>query len=472
MAELFQSELDTGLGKEKQLSVLSTVMYALNLAIVLYYPLVVLATTFRVCRSLGAYDFLAAVRQVPRSPWKMLLQAPGLYLILCALSFFKTRKEIRQFRVRILISAVEILLCAGVVAAMDFYYSGVALLVLADLVHYIRNSVYRTCFAVPLIILFAFGKYEIVFQNTSRVAFSAYLDYYSQSAQSYFTTMESAMLSLNIMLFVFYMVLLFVSQRAENVRIRKLNEQLNDANTRLKEYAVEMERMTEIRERNRLAREIHDTLGHTLTGIIVSADAGLVLFDASPPEAKKRFEIIAKSARDGLEGVRRSIHALRPDTLEKYSLEEALEKLVENFCLTVSVSVCYEQLAGPLEFAPDEEDTLYRIVQEGLTNAVRHGHARQIDVKLTRLGDTVAVSLRDDGEGCADSAKEGFGLRHMRKRLELLGGSLEWGNRDIGDIDREMKSEMKIENGKNGKNAGNGFYITAKFPVREWKEEP
>jgi signal transduction histidine kinase len=68
------------------------------------------------------------------------------------------------------------------------------------------------------------------------------------------------------------MILLFSSQKDENARIRKLNEQLNQANDQLRDYAVNMERMTQMRERNRLAREIHDTLGHTLTGIIMGAD--------------------------------------------------------------------------------------------------------------------------------------------------------------------------------------------------------
>jgi len=436
---------------EKKLSELSEIMRALNLTIVLYYPLIVLSTTSRICASFGAYDFLAAVRQVPRSPWNMLLSALSLYLLLCTVSIWKSKREINQMQLRLLICVVEILLCLGVVASLDFYYSGVALLVLADLVHYVRNSIYRICFAVPLVVLFAFGKYEIIFNNTRRIAFSAYLDYYSPSMQSYFTIIESAMLSLNILLFVLYMVLLFVGQRAENVRIRKLNEQLNQANTQLNEvntqlknYAVELERMTEIRERNRLAREIHDTLGHTLTGIIAGADAGLVLFEAAPAEAKKRLEIIAQSAREGLNDVRRSIHALRPDTLEKHSLEEALENLIESFCLTTSAKIKYQQAAGTLDLASDEGDTLYRVIQESLTNAVRHGHADEIEVCLARQDSDITISIVDNGCGCG-TLEEGFGLRHMRERLHLLGGSLSCGNRD----------------------GESGFYITARFPVRE-----
>ena len=432
---------------EKKLSELSEVMRTLNFAIVLFYPLIVLTTTSRICGSYHAYDFLLSVRQIPRSPWNMLLSSLSLYLLLCAVSIWKSKKEVNQMQHRLLICILEILLCLGVTVSLDFYYSGTALLVLADLVRYVRNSVYRFCFAVPLIVLFAFGKYEIIFSNSYRIDFGAFLNYYSPSVQSYFTIIESAMISLNILLFVLYMVLLFVGQRAENVRIRKLNEQLNAANTQLKTYALELERMTEIRERNRLAREIHDTLGHTLTGIIAGADAGLVLFETAPAESKKRLEIIAQSAREGLNDVRRSIHALRPDTLEKHSLEEALENLIENFCLTTSTKINYRQMAGPLDFASDEEDTLYRVIQEGLTNAVRHGKADEIEVCLARQAGDITIRVEDNGCGCG-ALEEGFGLRHMRERLTLLGGSLSCGNRD----------------------GENGFFIAAQFPVREREE--
>lgn len=437
---------------EKTLSSLSRLMFALNLAIILFYSLVCLATTLRVCGSFGAYDFLSSVRQVPPPPWRMLLWALGQYLLLCAVSFGK--KNIERFEVRLLVCLVEILLCLGVTASLEFYYSGAALLVLADLVHYVRNSFYRVCFIAALILLFSFGRYEILYPLTGRIAFSAYLDYYNQTVRSFFAGTESLLVCLNVLLFVLYMILLFTGQKAENSRIRKLNKQLNQANDRLRDYAFELERMTEVRERNRLAREIHDTLGHTLTGIIMGSDAGLALFDAAPEEAKKRIQVVAQAARDGLNDVRRSIKALRPDALENTSLAEALETLITNFKAATSAEVFYDQQAGPLTFAQDEEDTLYRVVQESMTNAVRHGHATEIHISLTRRDNLLTIDVRDNGLGGGEEVQEGFGLRHMRERLELLGGSLTFGNRADLDGDGER-----------------GFYIVVSLPIREKEEE-
>ena len=438
---------------EQNMIKIASVMFALNFSILAFYSLICTTTTYRICDTQAAHDFLNTVRQIPHYPWQMPVHSLSLYILLCGVSSYKYFRPIEYFPLRVGICVVEITLCAGVIASLNFYYSGVALLVLADLVHYIRNNQMRLCIIVVLSLMFAFGRYEIVEQFTSGIAFGAYLDYYNPMIQSCFTGLESLMVCCNILLFVLYMILLFTSQKDENARIRKLNEQLNQANSQLRDYAENMERMTQMRERNRLAREIHDTLGHTLTGIIMGTDAGLALFDVAPEESKKRMQIVAQSARDGLTDVRRSIKALRPDTLERFSLEQALEGLVENFRLTTSARISYFQDAKELKLDTDEEDALYRVVQEGLTNAVRHGKANCIEVRISRTGDNVTVTVRDNGSGC-DTPEEGFGLRHMRERLEMLGGTLTYGN-----LDRDSEDGYT------------GFFIIVRLSVRNRKGE-
>lgn len=437
---------------ERELKGILTLMFLLNFSIILFYSTISLVTTFRICDSFSAYSFLSSLRRLPPNPWRMPLWSVSQYLLLCAVSCWKVRAE--RFMTRLWICLLEILLCVGITVSLGFYYSGIALLVLADLVHYMRNSFYRLCFTVALILLFSFGQYDILSPFAGRVAFSAYLDYYNQAVRSCFSGVESILTSLNVLLFVLFMILLFTGQKAENRRIRNLNNQLNEANDRLRDYAFELERMTEVRERNRLAREIHDTLGHTLTGIIMGSDASLALFDAAPEEAKKRIEVVAQAARDGLNDVRRSIKALRPDALEKTSLAEALETLIDNFKATTSAEVLYDQQAGPLVFAQDEEDTLYRIIQEGMTNAVRHGHATEIHISLTRRENLLTIGIRDNGLGCGDAVTEGFGLRHMRERLTLLGGSLTCGDR--GELEEDGER---------------GFFILVSLPIRQKEEE-
>jgi signal transduction histidine kinase len=201
--------------------------------------------------------------------------------------------------------------------------------------------------------------------------------------------------------------------------------------------------MTEIEERNRLAREIHDTLGHALTGIVVSADAGKILFDAAPEEAKARFDVIGQTARQGLEDVRRSIRALRPDALESHDLESALEKMIENFRETTGADIRYAQEAGKLLLAQDEEVTVYRIVQEGMTNAIRHGKATQINLIIDRKDRNLRVRIFDNGVGM-QGKKTGFGLNYMKERVELLKGTLRYGNREDGSRGFSLEAEIPV----------------------------
>lgn len=233
-------------------------------------------------------------------------------------------------------------------------------------------------------------------------------------------------------IFLSVMVLLLVIRRTdENTKIRLLNHRLEHANDKLsvlneqfKAYASESERMAETRERNRLAREIHDTLGHSLTGIIAGTDACITMMELSPELAKKQLEVIASTARNGMNEVRRSVKALRPDALERFELEEALKNLCAEIQAAshATVDLCIQ--TENLRLSPDEEDAVYRTIQESLTNAIRHGKATQVSIRMSCEHRRLRIIVQDNGIGC-EKVTPGFGLRHMRERLQLLNGTLQ-----------------------------------------------
>lgn len=424
-------------------------MFLLNLIVIIFYSLVTMMTTYRICSTFEAYHFLSTVGRIPSSPIRMPIHALILFAGLAGISFWKNRLDDSLHGRRLLCCSLEILFCMGIVESLNFYYSGIALIVLADLVHFTKDNRIRLFFMSLLTAIYTIGRYEVIPFAEERIPFLSYLSYYKPTVRGYLSGLESILLSLNIMLFVYFMVMLFAGQIAENKRIQGIYNQLKEAHERLRAYSVELEHMTEIRERNRLAREIHDTLGHTLTGIIMGSEASLALFRNKPDEAEKTLAMIAETAREGLNDVRHSIKALRPDALEKHSLDKAIERLISNFQMTTMVKVYYEQLVGSLNFAIDEEDTIYRVVQECMTNSARHGHAMEIMVRLTRQEEKIIIDIRDDGVGC-EKIIPGFGLRHMEERLALLGGSLLCGNRTGDENDGQT-----------------GFFVTAVLPVRE-----
>lgn len=438
--------------QNKLLRRLRALMLGLNLALILYYALLRYVTPLRICRTFAAHDFLAAAGQIQDPPWMMLLWSLLLYGPLVALILWKDRLPLERRGTRMAICVAEVMLCIGEVVSLDFYYRGLVLMVLADLVYAVQGRRFRVGIIAVLIPVYALSDYEIAKELFSGIPFRQYLTYYEAGIRSWLGGVESLMLSYHTLLFIVFMVLLFTQQKAEKDRIQQLNDQLHESNRKLQEYALKTERMTELRERNRLAREIHDTLGHTLTGIIMTTDAGLVLMDAAPQEAKKQLRLANEVARDGLNDVRRSIEALRPDALEQQEFAQALDGMIDKFRRTTSAQVNVAQQAGPLCFAADEEDTIYRVVQESLTNAVRHGKATRIDLRFSRSGDVLTIDVRDNGIGLQPDAEEGFGLRHMRERIDLLHGILQFGNRP------EEESPT-------------GFYLTVTLPLRAQDKE-
>lgn len=168
-------------------------------------------------------------------------------------------------------------------------------------------------------------------------------------------------------------------------------------------------------------------LGHALTGIAAGLDATALLVDLAPDKAKEQLVKIKETALRGLKDVRRSVKKLRPDDLEHLPLRQAIANMVEEFASSTGMKIDFEVLEWPERLRPDQEEVLYRVVQEGMTNARRHGHAKHLEITIGAKRGAIYLLLADDGEG-ADIAEleKGFGLRHMQERLALLHGKLRY----------------------------------------------
>ena len=425
-------------------------MMLVNLFVIMYYVIVCTVSKSVICEMNMAYAFLSNSGRIPHDTFTLCRDLLIYYGALCALILAKEEIYDESILNRVLICAGEMALSVIVVRTLNFYYSGIALLVLADLLYYENKKVPRVLFIVLQVLELVIGNDEILSYFDNNIQFSSYLSGFDPMVRSWIIVAESLMTFTNILLFLLFVLTMIIRQKAENSRILRLNmalsgknAELHEANVKLQEYSETIKRMTEIEERNRLAREIHDTLGHALTGIVVSADAGKILFDAAPEEAKARFDIIGQTARQGLEDVRRSIRALRPDALESHDLESALEKMIESFRETTGADIRYAQEAGKLLLAQDEEVTVYRIVQEGMTNAIRHGKATQINLIIDRKDRNLRVRIFDNGVGM-QGKKTGFGLNYMKERVELLKGTLRYGNREDGSRGFFLEAEMPV----------------------------
>lgn len=211
---------------------------------------------------------------------------------------------------------------------------------------------------------------------------------------------------------------------AARTRSEGLREQLEEAHARLAAYSVQAAELATSRERNRMAREIHDSVGHHLTVVSVQLEAAELVLDRDPEDARRRIARAKELTREGLAEVRRSVGSLRASPLDGRSLPEAVGEMVagaEEPAVELAVT------GEPRELSDAVALTLYRAAQEGLTNARRHSRAHRIGVDLDfSAAESVRLSVRDDGDGADLSSADGpgFGLLGLRERVQLVGGRM------------------------------------------------
>ena len=203
---------------------------------------------------------------------------------------------------------------------------------------------------------------------------------------------------------------------------REARTALAEANRLLRDHASQVEELATTKERNRLAREIHDSLGHYLTVVNVQIGAARTVLDQDRPRALDHLSKAQALTQEGLSEVRRSVAALRAAPIEHRQLAEALDILVAQWdAAGLHTKFAIGGRVRPL--TPQANLTLYRAAQEGLTNAGKHAHANSVEVVLAYGDDSVQLKVRDDGIG-SESSAGGFGLLGVRERVQLLNGEV------------------------------------------------
>jgi PAS domain S-box-containing protein len=194
----------------------------------------------------------------------------------------------------------------------------------------------------------------------------------------------------------------------------------------LNEFAEQGRRAAIVEERNRMARDIHDTLAQGLTGVIVQLQAAE---DATARGYKKEAVNHLRSARDsaraGLNEARRSVRALRPQALEDASLWEALQTMIKNATAGTDLHTEFQRRGKVRELSPLVQENLLHIGQEALTNTLKYAHATRFETRLSFYANKIRLELQDNGNGFKTNGRHnGFGLTGMRERVEQMGGVL------------------------------------------------
>jgi signal transduction histidine kinase len=224
-----------------------------------------------------------------------------------------------------------------------------------------------------------------------------------------------------------FFVVVFAQLRLNEQHAREYAEdlmvELEQANLQLAAYATQAEELAVTQERNRLAREIHDNLGHYLTTVNVQIEAAKVVMDSEPELALDALNKAQELAQKGLTRVRESVAALRESPVSNRPLSEAITSLVEETQSTGIVTE-FKVTGRPQSLESKSALALYRAAQEGLTNVRRHASASRVDILLDFQIGEVRLEVKDNGMGAAETSG-GFGLLGIRERIQLLGGRLE-----------------------------------------------
>lgn len=242
--------------------------------------------------------------------------------------------------------------------------------------------------------------------------------------------LEMGLVLVLLLAFVLVYVILYNRQVQAREDAQALLQELEEAHRQLKEYADQVEELTISQERQRMARELHDTLAQGLAGLILQLEAVDSHLEAgNQARAQAVVQQAMQRARTTLHEARSAIQALRPAALEQGNLVEALGDEVEQFSATAGIQATFEVVGAPPGVAPETSLDILRIVQEALSNTARHAQASHVRVRLATGGPGLQVVIKDDGLGF-DPAKGlerpgCFGLAGMRERAERIGGTLQ-----------------------------------------------
>lgn len=232
--------------------------------------------------------------------------------------------------------------------------------------------------------------------------------------------------SMPIRLMILFAVPLIVAYLA--TRQRQQHQALQSAHQQLQRQATLAEELAASRERNRLARELHDTLAHSLAGLVVELEAVNTLFDIDGATARTELGKAQELARAGLDETRAAIQGLRESPAQAVGLAPALRQLVNEFGerTGLQTQVAFAASGPDPSLPPETSEALYRIAQEALTNIERHADATAVTLQVESTADALTMILSDDGVGFEPaSASDGhYGLVGIRERAKLIGADV------------------------------------------------
>ena len=407
------------------LSIIRNLMVLLNFINILFLATIILFTSKYIVENQLAREFLEKITYVPKSPQLVFWGSIILFAILIYLMYHRDKKIIEHKIINNIYNFFEAIICFIIVYLLYMTYNGLVLLVFCDCIYTFKDDKYAKYMLILLIGMYLFTNWDVFTSFSPLMNFQQYVQFYDVNLKNLLLLFKSILSMFNILLFIIFMSVYAVGQIQENEFISKKLRMISLVNKKLQRYAVVTERIGENNERKRLAREIHDTVGHALAGVAAGIDACIVMIDSNPEATKSQLKIISKVVRQGMVDVRKSLNKLRPGALEKQGFKEAIEKMIDDFGSLSEVNIKLDYRLKDVDLENTTEDILFRIIQESMTNSVRHGGASQINISLYMEENNLCLYIKDNGIGCSEISY-GFGLKQMKERVAIINGKVKF----------------------------------------------
>lgn len=408
-------------------------LMVINLVAIVYNASIYLFATNYVAAKGFSHSLLERLDAIPGSPSLIFWVSISLYGSLLLVMYYRERHP-NQLSVYDKATIIEILLMLVIFSVLHSSYNGLILLVFADIFYgskefnSSKDKKYWFSFIILSFGMLLLSNYDLMSLFIKLPSLDTYIRFYPESVRLLLLFGKNFLYSLNIVVFMISLLFYILSAITDRHRIEEELRMASQANRELNSYLALSEKIAEDRERKRIAREIHDTLGHALTGISAGIDAVKVLVDIDTNRAKEQLNNVSVVVRDGIRDVRGSLNKMRPGALENNTLKEALIKIIREYeaISNLEIHLRYEWDNIDLDIA--KEDIVFRVIQESITNSVRHGHAKTIWIDLLEE-ESYVMTIQDDGVGF-DELHYGYGLKQMQERLMIIGGSVRFENRD------------------------------------------
>ena len=388
--------------------IVKNTMFILNVIIVLFYVAVIAITTKYIIGNDLARSFLDKVMYMPTAPVYIISGSVGLLLCLAYCVYYREFNNIRNKTINYLYS---------------LSYNGIILFVFCDCMYHLKKGLKYQVLLVALGLIYLLANYEIVTYFYPLVNIEEYFLVYDASIRNCLIIIKRLLEGFNIILFIIFMIIYILKQIQENEYINKKLSMVAMINKKMQKYVIVTEKFGEKNERKRLARELHDTIGHALAGMAVGVDACITMIDKNPQLAKAQLKIISKAIRKGMKDVRNSLNKMRPDFLQQYRLKEAIEKMKEEISDVTDLKINLNYQIDETGFDTKIEDILFRVIQESITNSIRHGLATVVDIDIYKENNLLCLKIKDNGKGCK-AINYGFGLKQMVERVSQIRGDI------------------------------------------------